>query len=64
LPGTLVAPFALHLERVRVLLEQALGSGHAGVYLPFALERKYPGALLEWGCSGCSPRHAHAGKRQ
>jgi Phage integrase, N-terminal SAM-like domain len=39
----------LHLENVKLRHESALRNGHAGAELPFALERKYPNAYLEWG---------------
>lgn len=38
-----------HLERVKALYEQDLAAGVAGVWLPDALERKYPSAGREWG---------------
>jgi hypothetical protein len=28
--------------------EQDLAEGHGAVYLPYALERKYPGAARDW----------------
>jgi integrase len=34
---------------VKVLHEQDLAAGHGAVYLPYALERKYPNANREWG---------------
>ncbi len=37
-----------HLERVRALLEQDRAAGQPDVYLPAALERKYPNAGKEW----------------
>ena len=37
------------LDRVKMLHEQDLAQGHGEVYLPHALERKYPGAGREWG---------------
>lgn len=48
LPEKLRAPLRTHLEdgRERHRLEVAQGSG--GVYLPFALERKYPRAQRAW----------------
>jgi integron integrase len=49
LPGQL-EPFLLeHLSRVKIIHEQDLKKGHGEVYLPFALERKYPKAAREWG---------------
>ena len=49
LPRKLREPLAQHLRRVRVLHEQDLRRGHGRVYLPYALERKYPSAPAEWG---------------
>jgi integron integrase len=37
-----------HLERVKLLHEQDLRQGQGTVYLPYALERKYPSANREW----------------
>jgi integrase len=34
---------------VKALHEQDLREGFGAVYLPYALERKYPGANREWG---------------
>jgi integron integrase len=48
LPNTL-APFLLeHLQRVRSLHERDLQEGYGAVYLPFALDRKYPNADRQW----------------
>jgi integron integrase len=49
LPETLVAPLQQHLGTVKARHEFALRNGFAGVELPYALERKYPNAHLEWG---------------
>lgn len=49
LPVALVAPLRAHLERVRELHRQDLAAGFGAVYLPYALERKYPGAARDWG---------------
>jgi integron integrase len=38
-----------HLKRVRLLHEQDLRGGLGAVYLPGALDRKYPGAARQWG---------------
>ncbi|MCM2309660.1 MAG: integron integrase [Sulfuritalea sp.] len=48
LPESLVPPLRTHLERVRELHRQDLAAGHGEVYLPFALDRKYPEAGREW----------------
>ncbi|RLB27393.1 MAG: integron integrase [Deltaproteobacteria bacterium] len=38
-----------HLERVKLLHQDDLAKGYGRVYLPYALERKYPNANREWG---------------
>jgi len=48
LPAALVNPLRDHLKRVKVLHEQDLAEGLGNVYLPYALERKYPTAAREW----------------
>jgi integron integrase len=49
LPASLVTPLQEHLKRVKLLHEQDLAAGCGQVYLPYALERKYPAASGEWG---------------
>jgi integron integrase len=49
LPQRLVEPLRSHLARVRQLHERDLAEGFGLVYLPFALDRKYPNANREWG---------------
>jgi len=49
LPASLVAPLQEHLKRVKLLHDQDLAAGHGQVYLPYALDRKYPNASREWG---------------
>jgi integron integrase len=48
LPMALVEPLRAHLERVRELHRRDLAAGLGAVYLPYALERKYPNAACEW----------------
>src|SRR4029077_20300926 len=48
LPSSAVAPLTAHLERIKEQHERAIAHGFGGVELPFALERKYPRAHLEW----------------
>jgi integron integrase len=48
LPDTLLAPLEDHLRLVRRTYEEDLEHGYGAVYLPFALERKYPNANREW----------------
>lgn len=48
LPRDLVEPLQTHLAQVRITFERDRARGLAGVYLPYALERKYPNAPFEW----------------
>jgi integron integrase len=49
LPQGLIAPLEDHLRLVRRTHQEDLERGYGAVYLPFALERKYPQANREWG---------------
>ena len=49
LPATLVQPLKQHLERVKVLHDDDLAKGHGEVFMPMALDRKYPAAGTSWG---------------
>jgi integron integrase len=49
LPEKLVVPLREHLAKNSALHEQYLKHGFGEVYLPNALERKYPNANREWG---------------
>ena len=49
LPDAAAAPLKLHLARVKALHNQDLAEGFGEVYLPFALDKKYPNAAKEWG---------------
>jgi integron integrase len=48
LPDSLVEPLKEHLRRVKCLHEEDLAKGYGSVYLPDALDRKYPNASREW----------------
>jgi len=48
LPATLIPLLENHLQRVKGFHEKDLAEGHGAVYLPYALERKYPGAARDW----------------
>lgn len=48
LPGSLIEPLKRQLVRARLLHEEDLQKGCGRVYLPYALERKYPQAATEW----------------
>ena len=49
LPEQLKPLLIEHLEGVRIMHKQDLKNRLGEVYLPFALERKYPNAAKEWG---------------
>ena len=49
LADTLVVPLHRHLEDRRTIYERDLAAGLAGVWLPYALARKYPNAPRSWG---------------
>ena len=48
LPETLIRAMQEHLAKRRLLYEDDLAKGMAGVFLPDALARKYPNAAAEW----------------
>jgi integron integrase len=48
LPMRLIEPLQDHLRIVRRTHEEDLARGYGTVYLPYALERKYPNANREW----------------
>ena len=49
LPAIVKDTLKAKLEDVRKLHLKDLSKGHGSVYLPYALERKYPNASREWG---------------
>ncbi len=48
LPQPLIEPLQRHLARVKLQHEDDVRAGHGAVYLPYALERKYPSAATDW----------------
>jgi integron integrase len=48
MPISLIEPLQQQLERAKTLHQQDLASGYGAVYLPYALERKYPRAHRDW----------------
>jgi len=58
LPESLVEPLRKHLVEVRTAHDRALRMGHAGVELPYALDRKHPSAHLEWAWQYVFPAHS------
>ncbi|GAB1232940.1 integron integrase [Ferrigenium sp. UT4] len=49
LPEAVTASLKAHLLKVKALHEEDLAQGYGEVYLPFALDKKYPNAGREWG---------------
>lgn len=49
LPASLVQPLKQHLERVKALHDEDLLKGYGEVFMPTALEVKYPSAGKSWG---------------
>lgn len=48
LPEPLIEPLQRHLARVKPQHEDDVRDGYGTVYLPYALERKYPSAPTDW----------------
>jgi integron integrase len=48
LPGSLVERLQEHLKRVKTLHEKDLSNGYGAVYMPYALNKKYPYAARDW----------------
>jgi integron integrase len=48
LPDSLVEPLKIYLEQVKMLHAKDLAKGYGSVYMPFALEYKYPNASKDW----------------
>ncbi|MBV6394356.1 MAG: Tyrosine recombinase XerD [Anaerolineales bacterium] len=48
LPDSMIAPLRQHIERVQLLHKKDLAKGLGTVYLPGALEKKYPAAGKDW----------------
>ncbi|MGR9099982.1 MAG: integron integrase [Gammaproteobacteria bacterium] len=49
-----------HLTKVKLLHDQDLAEGYGAVYLPYALERKYPSANKSWGWQYVFPARSRA----
>lgn len=49
LPASYSAQLQLHLKKVKIIHLQDIGEGNGEVYLPNALDRKYPTAPKSWG---------------
>jgi integrase len=46
LPESIAEELKIHLQSVKILHQQDLQKGYGSVYLPFALERKYPRLII------------------
>ncbi|NOT86355.1 MAG: integron integrase [Methylococcaceae bacterium] len=55
LPLSLVAPLKSHLLKVRTLHQEDLSEGFGTVFMPMALDKKYPNAAKEWAWQYCFP---------
>jgi integron integrase len=55
LPVSLVAPLKTHLLKVQTLHQDDLSAGHGEVFMPMALDRKYPTAGRDWSWQYCFP---------
>jgi len=65
LPDDLISPLKTHLEQVNLTHQRDLEVGFGAVYLPYALERKYPNAATEWGWQCIFPANSRSyGKRE
>jgi len=60
LPEASAGLLGQHLKRISVLHQQDLAADYAGVYLPFALERKYKNASRQWGWQYVFPTAKHS----
>ena len=48
LPQTLIEPLRAHIARVKALHEQDVAAGYGSVFMPNALDKKYPNAQYAW----------------
>ena len=55
LPASLVEPLKTHLLKVQALHQDDLSIGHGEVFMPMALDRKYPTAGRDWRWQYCFP---------
>ena len=48
LPTCIIEPLQAHLQAIQRLHQQDLERGFGSVYLPYALDRKYPHIDRQW----------------
>ncbi len=58
LPPSLQAALEEHLEHVKIVHEGDIANGYGAVFLPHALERKYPNAARQWQWQYVFPAHS------
>ena len=56
LPEVVHKPLRNHLKQVKAIHKQDLEDGFGRVFMPYALERKYPNAAFEWGWQWVFPQ--------
>ena len=56
LPAVVKEPLREHLKRVREIHQRDLAEGYGRVFMPYALDRKYPNASAEWGWQWVFPQ--------
>jgi integrase len=49
LPHSVVDQLKLHIDKSQLIHRQDLSEGFGEIYLPFALDSKYPNEAREWG---------------
>ena len=49
LPEVVIPPLKEHLSKVKILHDEDMARGYGEVSMPFALDKKYPGAGRSWG---------------
>ena len=64
LPESLIMPLQEHLSHVKRIHAQDVAQGVGPVYLPFALERKYPHACRLWIAYSLGPVTSKEGPHQ
>lgn len=60
LPASLIEPLKSHLHLVKLQHERDCEQGNGQVYLPYALDRKYPNAPTEWMWQYVFPASRHS----
>ncbi len=48
LPDSIIKPLKEHLQRVRQIHQKDLVAGQGAVYMPYALDKKFPNASKQW----------------